>query len=190
MKTSIVPRLFVLLYLFISFSELLAAPAPRPDAVEQELLAPEYPSSSLVELKPSAKKFIKYLRENGASHPRICFYSGRTGDVGVWRNMAKISSTLSCEWISSLIALAQIPSSETTDWTDAAEWSETSRALATIARNEAIVILGQTYKPDSVWSTVELPTLRSSREKGLITKISQYTMEDAEGKLSAAIEIF
>ncbi|KAJ2928161.1 hypothetical protein H1R20_g8931, partial [Candolleomyces eurysporus] len=194
MKTSIVPRLFVLLYLFISFSELLAAPAPHNDAAEP-VPAPvcsgtASPStSSPVELRPSAKTFIRWLGENGASHTKICFYSGTTGTTGVWRNMDKISVKLGCDWITSLLTLAGINDTETSEWTDAAEWSATSRALATIARNEAIVILGETYREDSVWKTVELPTLRSSRMLGWITKIDQYTMQDEAGNLAGPHEI-
>jgi hypothetical protein len=61
--------------------------------------------------------------------------------------------------------------------------------LAKIARNEAIVILGQTYSEESVWKTVELPTLRSSQMMGWVTKITQYTMEDGAGKLAGPYEV-
>ncbi|RXW21463.1 hypothetical protein EST38_g4391 [Candolleomyces aberdarensis] len=195
MRTSIVPRLFVILYLFISFSELLAAPAPRNDAAEPvpapvcSGTASPSTSSDPVELRPAAKTFIKWLGVNGASHSKICFYSGSTGTTGVWRNMGTISATLGCDWITSLLTLAGIDDTETSQWTDTAEWSATSRALATIARNEAIVILGETYREDSVWNTVELPTLRSSRMLGWVTKIDQYTMQDAAGKIAGPHEI-
>ena len=104
--------------------------------------------------------------------------------------MGPISARFGCDWISSLLALAGIPDTETKQWSDAAEWSETSRALARIARNEAIVILGETYREDSVWKTVELPTLRNSKLVGLVTRINQYTMKDEVGSLEGPFEIF
>ncbi|KAJ2915973.1 hypothetical protein MD484_g4418, partial [Candolleomyces efflorescens] len=199
MKTSFVPRLFVLLYLCASFTQMLAAPTRRNNGGEDQPPATTptptcsvptpTPSTAVVELRPAAKTFIKWLGENGASHPKICFYSGSTDTTGVWRNMDKISTKLGCDWITSLLHLAGIPDSETAEWTDVAEWSATSSALARIARHDATVILGKTYSESSVWKTLELPSLRLSQYMGYVSKIEQYTMADADGDLEGPIDI-
>jgi hypothetical protein len=103
--------------------------------------------------------------------------------------MDKISVKLGCDWITGLLHLAGIPDSETAHWTDVAEWSATSSALARIARHDATVILGKTLSETSVWKTIELPNLRLSQEMGYVSRIEQYTMTDAEGDLEGPVDI-
>lgn len=101
--------------------------------------------------------------------------------------MGSFEARFRCQSIGSLLAKAGI--ADTRGWRDGLEWTAISRALASIARGRVTVILGQTYKPNGVWNTIELPVLRASKGRGLVTSIDRYTMIEENGKLAGPLQL-
>ncbi|RXW20732.1 hypothetical protein EST38_g5121 [Candolleomyces aberdarensis] len=190
MKNVILPRLLVLFYLFLSLSKALATPTAIYVSVEQEVL-----SNTSLDRRPahgcsgaaSSLPITNSLVEPGLKDSAKEFISGKSGETFVYERMVAISERYHCDWIGGLVTLAHV---DTAGWSDADEWTEASRALARIARNEAIVILGQTYNDKAVWNTIELPILKNSKLLGRVTKINRYTLKDkVELELEGPVEI-
>lgn len=127
--------------------------------------------------------------EDHAVYDKICFYSGNTGSMPIFKKMDTFQTSFGCQWIGSLLKLAGITDEDTKDWQNPVEWAEASRALAKNARHDAIVVLGETWKETGVWNTVELPTLKALKSVGLVSSIRRYTMKDEAGKLEGPVEI-
>ncbi|KAJ2924840.1 hypothetical protein H1R20_g12266, partial [Candolleomyces eurysporus] len=144
MKFSIFSRFLVSLYLFISFTQLLAAPiigyeqglevrarkkgSPPPGSSEPS--GPSRPSNPKPKMEANAEKFVDWLETKGKQYNTICFYSGATGITPVWTKMSTFQVRFGCESFGSLLAKAGISQSDTGRWKDALEWTATSRALA------------------------------------------------------------
>ncbi|RXW25118.1 hypothetical protein EST38_g769 [Candolleomyces aberdarensis] len=201
MKFSIFSRFLVSLYLFISFTQLLAAPiigyeqglevrarkkgSPPPGPSQPS--GPSRPSSPKPKMEANAENFVDWLETKGKQYSKICFYSGATGIMPVSTKMSTFQVRFGCESFGSLLAKAGISQSDTGRWKDALEWTATSRALADNARGKVVVILGQIWSPAGVWNLVELPVLKGAQSRGVITSIEKYTMVDSDGKLDGPV---
>ncbi|KAJ2927481.1 hypothetical protein H1R20_g9616, partial [Candolleomyces eurysporus] len=195
MTNVILPRLLILFYLFISLSKALATPTAIYVSVEQEVLsntgidrhsAPGCSSAasslglthSVLEplVKPSADEFCKWLEANKSKRKNICFYSGETAKVPVFLNMPAFSNQFGCDYMGPLLEMAGVEDKVWKTWDDS-DWTEVSKALARIARGEAIVILGKDVKPTSHWRVDEFPILKTLMGTGEVSKITGYRMK-------------
>jgi hypothetical protein len=107
------------------------------------------------------------------------FWSGRTGTLGGPERAAEIALMKNGKTLEMLLAERNIaiPAWDGTDKT-AAAWREASTNFAEGASGTVRAVLGERVRPDSIWSTAELPSLMQNTRVTRIVAIDPETLKE------------
>ncbi|TEB36498.1 hypothetical protein FA13DRAFT_1726856 [Coprinellus micaceus] len=113
----------------------------------------------------------------GKKHSKVCFYTGDTKGVKVYKQLHKLEKKIKCESIDTIVkGSGKAPNEIWRKWTFN-DWVEASGVLADQTRGVASVALGQTHSKSDVF-TVEKPRLEKGIKEKRVAKIDKYTMNE------------
>lgn len=92
------------------------------------------------------------------------FWSGRTGNYGGMDTAKEIAAKSNGRTLEQLIQSRQIemPAYDPTIPSSVQAWQDISKELAKNASGDVRVVLGSKLRPDNIWETYELPTLKNN----------------------------
>jgi hypothetical protein len=108
------------------------------------------------------------------------FWSGRTNGVGGEARALEIANSYDGATIEKLISTENIemPVYRPDDPFSKKAWNDASYEYANRASGEVKVILGKQLRPESVWETVELPTLLNNSNVTKITAVDPHDLSE------------